>query len=105
MTSPLLSEALATPEHGETMTTRSLEPEGDGRPSGDAGLAASCERVLDALRRLMESDPAGWPEHLAALAGIACDQDCEHLDLLADASVQVAARAHKRRYDRSRAST
>ena len=82
------------------MCTPSDESENGGSPACDAGLMAARERTLQAIRSLMEADPEGWPEHLASVAGIACEQDCESLDLLADASVQVAARAHKRRYDR-----
>lgn len=75
--------------------------ESGGSPACDAGLMAARERALYAILALVEIDPEGWPEHLASVAGIACDQDRASLDLLADASVQVAAKAHKRRYDRS----
>ncbi len=86
------------------MSLPSDEAEDGGSPACDAGLMATRERALQAIRVLMEADPEGWPEHLAAVAGIACGQDCESLDLLADASVQVAARAHKGRYERTRGS-
>lgn len=84
------------------MSTSPDDSETGGSSACDGGLLATRERALYAIRALMESDPDGWPEHLASVAGIACGQNCENLDLLADAAVQVAARAHKRRYDRSR---
>ena len=93
---------LASSDGDQVVSTPPDETENGGSPAGDTGFTAARERALYAIRALMESDPEGWPELLASVAGIACEQDCGSLDLLADASVQVAARAHKRRYDRSR---
>ncbi len=54
---------------------------------------------VDDLRRAMEalklSDPDGWPESVAMVAGAVAGLDSGLLDLLADASVQVAATAHR----------
>ena len=54
---------------------------------------------VDDLRRAMEalkrSDPEGWPESVAIVAGAVAGLDSGLLDLLADASVQVAATAHR----------
>ena len=66
-----------------------------GSPPCDAGIRAARERTLQAIKVLMESDPEGWPEHLAQVAGAACGLQCWSMDLLADATTQVAGMAHR----------
>ena len=49
------------------------------------------ETIIDLIR----CRPDDWPEILAAQAGAACGMNIPALNLLADASVQVAATAHR----------
>ena len=73
----------------------SSEDDIGGNAPCDAGVMAARERTLQAIKVLMEADPEGWPEHLAQVAGAACGLQCWSMDLLADASTQVAGMAHR----------
>lgn len=59
------------------------------------------EQMRSALLALKASDPDGWPESLVRLAGIVANLDPRHLDLLADAAVQMAATAHQMATERA----
>lgn len=53
------------------------------------------ESLRQAIVDLIRCRPEDWPEIVANQAGVACGLNTWALDLLADASVQVAATAHQ----------
>jgi hypothetical protein len=53
------------------------------------------EQVKAALEKLRLADPDGWPETLVSLTAGFCELDVGTLNLLADASVTVAAEVHQ----------
>ena len=84
------------------MRSTDAEDSGGSTPC-DAGLLAARERMVQAVRALMEADPEGWPTQLAHLAGAACGLHCESMDLLVDAATHVTGMAHRLEADRREA--
>ena len=47
------------------------------------------------MEQLRDTDPEGWPETVAKLVGVVGGMDTTTMDLMCDATTQVAAIAHQ----------